>query len=79
MRYVTPETVSSSNTTPQLANMLGTANKVREQITGVKKVSGDHGGGRCSTSSPSKHRMMLDTANSFPVLWEENHSKQEHK
>ena len=40
MRYVTPETVSSSNTTPQLANMLGTANKVREQITGVKMYQG---------------------------------------
>ena len=41
MRYGTPETASASNTTPQLANMLGTAKKLRKQITDVNKVSGD--------------------------------------
>ena len=41
MRYGTPETARASNITPQLANMLGTANKVRKQITDVNKVSGD--------------------------------------
>ena len=37
MRYGTPETASASNTTPQLANMLGTANRFRKQITDVKQ------------------------------------------
>lgn len=84
MRYGTPETASASNTTHQLANMLGTANKFRKQITDVKQsirgsnmIKNMRGGG--NTSSPSKHRMMLDTTIPFALLREEKHSKQEHE
>ena len=84
MRYGTPETASASNTTHQVANMLGTANKFRKQITdviqsirGSNMIKNMRGGG--NTSSPSKHRMMLDTTIPFALLREEKHSKQEHE